>query len=563
MSLQRATIRQQRGRDDWIALGLVGLYLAFLVLAVLVPLGITVARSMRDPTGKFVGLDNYATYFATADLLSSIANSFLVASITTVIVVTLAFGYAYALTRTCMPLKPVFKIMAVVPLLMPGLLKAIALVYWFGNQGVLKAALMGNKIYGPIGIVMASVLWTLPHAIMILTTAMMMSDGRLFEAAQSLKTGRLRTFLTVTLPGVRYGLISTAIFVFVLVLTDFAIPKVIGGSFNVLATDIYKEVVGQQNFEMGAVVSVILLVPAVLAFVIERFATRRQVAQLSARSVPFTPKPNPVLDGAMLAYCALVTAFSLAVMGMGQFAALVRFWPYNLELTLAHYSFNVEGAGWDNFANSLLLAVLVATIGTMVTFLGAYLVEKPRRDGFGRQVLHAIALLPMAIPGLVLGLGYLLFINHPANPLGALYGTMTLLVINTLAHYYTVTHLTALTALKQIDREFEAVAASLKVPMTRSFFVVTLPVCAPALLDIWIYLFLNSMTTVSAVIFLYGTQTKLASIAVLHLDEAGRLASAAAMAMLIVYACITVRLLHWLVANRLLARLQRWRAVST
>lgn len=548
--------------DRWTLLGLVAAYLLYLSITVLAPLALILSRSLHDASGRFVGIANYAAYFSSPTLLESAANSLLVAATTTVIVVAMAFSYAYGLTRTCMPAKAYFRIMAMAPLLMPGLLKAIALIYWFGNQGVLKSWLFGHSIYGPIGIVMASVLWTLPHAIMLLSAALMLSDARLFEAAESLKAGKLRIFRHVTLPGIRYGLVSTAIFVFVKVLTEFGIPKVIGGQYNVLATDIYKEVVGQQNFEMGAVVSIILLAPALAAFAIDRSIASRQAASLTARSVPYAPKPSRWIDTGLFIYCAAVTIAMLAVLGMGQFAALVRFWPYNLELTLAHYSFDMEGVGWENFFNSLALATCVATIGTILTFVGAYVVEKPRELRGLRQLIQAIALLPMAVPGLVLGLGYLLFVNRPGSVFNVFYGTLAILVVNTMTHYYTVTHLTALTALKQIDREFESVAASLKVPMVRSFWRITVPICAPALLEIWSYLFLNAITTLSGAIFLYGVHTKLASIAVVHMDEAGRLASAAAMGTLIVYACIVVRLLHSVIANYILRQVQAWRGSS-
>lgn len=548
-----------RDRDDWLVLGLLAGFAVFLLLAVAMPIATIFLRSLHDGSGVFVGLENYRRYLATPSLLQSAFNSFLVAGITTAIVVALAFIYAYALTRSCMPGRSFFKAMAMVPLLTPGLLKAIALVYWFGNQGVLKSWLFGESIYGPIGIVMASVLWTLPHAIMILTAALLLSDARLYEAAHSLKAGPARIFRIVTLQGVKYGLVATAVFVFIRVFTEFGIPKVIGGKFNVLATDIYKEVVGQQNFEMGAVVSIVLLVPAVIAFLIDRRVSSRQSAALNARSVPYVPTTSPVFDAAMFVYCAVITIVMLAVIGMGQFAAIVKFWPYNLEFTLAHYQFNMEGVGWENFWNSLILAAAVATFGTAMTFLSAYLVEKPKRDSAGRQLLQAVALLPMAIPGLVLGLGYLLVINQPDSLLGGLYGTMTLLVVVTITHYYTIAHLTSTTALKSIDREFESVAASLKVPMIRCFSRVTVPLCAPALVDIWSYLFLNAMTTVSGVIFLYGIHTKLAALAVVHMDESGRQASAAAMAMLIVYACVVVRILQVLVSGSLITRLQKWR----
>jgi iron(III) transport system permease protein len=547
-------------RDDWIVHGALVFFILLFFIALMAPLSIMISRSFRDADGIFVGLANYQLYFETPALFQSINNSFFVAGVTTSIVIVLAFVYAYALTRTMMRFKGFFRVMAYIPLLSPSLLKAIALIYWFGNQGVLKDVLMGHSIYGPIGIIIASVFWTFPHAVIIISTALLISDARLYETAEALQTSRSRTFWTVTLPGARYGVISAIIVVFILVFTDFGVPKVIGGNYNVLATDIYKEVVGQQNFEMGAVVSVVLLIPALAAFAIDRFATRRQVALLSARAVPFQPKPSKWTDNGMLVYCTLISLLAIAVIGMAQYAALVTLWPYNLELTLDNYDFEFSGAGWENFYNSLRMALFTAVFGTAIVFVGAYLVEKPRGSGPMRFALQFLALTPMAVPGLVLGLSYIYFFNHPDNPLGFVYGTMIILVINTVTHFYTVSHITAVTALKQMDKEFEAVSASLKVPLYRSFFRVTVPVCLPAIMDIWIYLFLNAMTTVSAVIFLYGPGTKMASVAAIHMEELGEITGAAAMGMLIVYACIVVRLLHLFITRGFLRRAQAWRS---
>ena len=133
-----------------------------------------------------------------------------------------------------------------------------------------------------------------------------------------------------------------------------------------------------------------------------------------------------------------------------------------------------------------------------------------------------------------------------------------MLVVNSIAHFYTVAHITALTALKQIDPEFEAVSASLKVPFWRTFARVTVPICMPAILDIAVYMFVNALTTVSAVIFLYGAATKLASVAIVHMDEAGATAAAAAMATLIVATALAAKLLHLLLDRPVLA-LQAWR----
>jgi iron(III) transport system permease protein len=555
-----APIRPKLGRDDWIMRTAMVAIGGFLVVAVLLPLYFMLSKSLENKDGVFIGLDNYLEYFATPALFYSIYNSFTIAVVSTVIVIGIAFVYAYALTRTCMPFKWFFRIVALVPLLTPSLLGGISLVYWFGNQGVAKSVLMGESIYGPIGIVIGSCYWVFPHALIIVITALSVSDARLYEAAVALRTSRVRTFFTITLPGARYGLISAAFVVFTLVFTDFGVPKVIGGNFNVLATDVYKQVIGQQNFQMGAVVSVVLLAPAILAFAVDRWVQRRQVALLSARAVPLQPKPDRKVDMAMFVFCLVVAVMILCMIGMAQYAALVKFWPYNLELSLNNYQFDLmDGGGWDSYFNSIRMALYTAVFGTIIVFFGAYLVEKGRGFQTGRTAFQFLAIVPLAVPGLVLGLAYIFFFNIPSNPFNFLYQTMGILVVCTIAHFYTVSHLTATTALQQMDSEFESVSASLKAPFYRTFAKVTVPVCLPAILDISIYLFMNAMTTVSAVVFIYSTDTTLASVAVMNMDDAGAIAPAAAMAMMIAYTCAGARIIHALLSWGITTKTQAWR----
>jgi len=536
---------------------LLGLYL---VVTLAVPLGIMLAKSLQGPGGAFVGAANYIQYFSTPALFQSVGNSLWVSLVSTVITVPLAFVYAYALTRSCMPWRGFFKSVALAPILVPSLLPGIGLVYLFGNQGLLKELLFGHRIYGPIGIVMAEVFFTLPHALLIMVTALSLADARLYEAAIALRATRPRMFWSVTVPGARYGLISATFVVFTMVITDFGAPKVVGGQYNVLATDVYKQVIGQQNFGMGAVVSVILLVPAAFAFAIDHVARRRQVALLSARAVPYAPRPHRGFDLIMLGCSAVIGSYLVAILAVSQYAALVKFFPYDLSFTLAHYDFDRKGGGgWLSYGNSIEMALWTAGAGTAIIFVGAYLVEKGRGFAAARAVLQFLAMMPMAVPGLVLGLAYIFFFNDPGNPLRGLYRTMAILVINTIVHFYTVAHLTALTALKQIDPEFETVSASLKQPVYRTFARVTVPVSLPTILDISIYLFVNAMTTVSAVVFLYGPRTELASVSVLNMDDTGEIASAAAMAMMIFYTNVGARTLHAGLAHWLERRTQGWR----
>ncbi|HEX6143811.1 MAG TPA: putative 2-aminoethylphosphonate ABC transporter permease subunit [Geminicoccaceae bacterium] len=507
------------------------------------------------------GLSNYVAYVTTPALRHSLWNSLTIAAVTTVITVGAAFLFAYALTRSCMPAKPLFRTIAMVPILVPSLLPGIGLIYLFGNQGLARGLLFGHDIYGPIGIVIASCFFTFPHALVIILIALAIADARLYEAATALRAPARKVFFTVTLPGAAYGLVSAAFVVFNLVITDFGVPKVIGGGYDVLALDIYKQVVGQQNFEMGAVVSVVLLVPALIAFGVDRAMQSRQVALISSAAVPYHPKPDRRFDLGMLGFCVVVSIFILGILGTCQYAALIKFWPYNLELGLENYRFDrFDGGGWDSYWNSIRMAAYSAAIGTVVIFLGAYVVEKAQGFRSGRAAFHLLAMLPMAIPGMVLGLAYVFFFNAPDNPLNVIYGTMAILVISTITHFYTVSHLTAVTALKQMDPEFEAVNASLGQPVWRVFALVTVPVCLPAILDISIYLFVNAMTTVSAVVFLYAPDTTLASVAVLNMDDAGDIAPAAAMGMMIFYTNVVARLVHAGLTRGVLRRTQAWRA---
>jgi iron(III) transport system permease protein len=532
----------------------------FLLLALALPLAWLLVRAFQDANGAFVGLANFVIYVTTPSLAVSAWNSVWTAALTTLIVVPAAFLYAYALTRSCVPFKGVLRAVMLLPVLAPSLLPALALVYLFGNQGMLRWMLMGESIYGPIGIVIAQVFYCFPHAALILAVALSAADARLYEAASALKAGHGRIFATVTLPGAKGGLVSAAVVVFTLVVTDFGIPKVIGGQFPVMATEVYKQVVGQQNFNMGAVVGLVLLLPAVFAFMLDRWATRRAGSVFSGRAVPYSPKPRLARDLPLGLVCVVVAAALLGVVGVAVWGSFVRFWPWNLELTWANYDFaRFDAAGWDSVWTSVQFSFWTAAIGTTLVFLVAYLLERGPKGGPMPGLVRFAATVPLAVPGLVLGLAYILFFNDPANPMGFLYGTLAILVLNSLVHFYTVCHLTAVTAIRQLDPEFESASASLRVPVWITFGRVTLPICLPAILDIFVYLFVNAMTTVSAVIFLYGPDTKLASIAVVHMDEAGQSSAAAAMACVILAINMALKVAQVATAGLVDRATQRWR----
>jgi iron(III) transport system permease protein len=276
------------------------------------------------------------------------------------------------------------------------------------------------------------------------------------------------------------------------------------------------------------------------------------------------PKPDRQRDLPLLVYSAVIGVIMVSMLGMAAFTSLVSFWPYNMQLTLNHYTYGLAEAGVLNaYLTSLSISALTALVGTPFIFVTAYLVEKTQSRPFWlRPLIRALATLPMGVPGLVLGIGYILFFNARGNPLNGLYQTLAIMVLANVVHYYTSCHLSALTALKSIDREFEAVSASLGVSQIATFWRVTLPICLPAVLEIARYLFINAMTTVSALVFLYSPGNMPASVSILQLDEAGDLGPAAAMATLIVLTTISVSVLYSIATHYLLRRHQAWRQIK-
>jgi iron(III) transport system permease protein len=556
IAASRAAVRQRIDAERWLRYGLLAAFALFLYVFLAWPMAQIAWRSLLDNQGRFIGLANYVRYVSTPAIGVSITNSLVVALAAMVLTVALAFVYAYALARTRLPGRGLFRLVAMLPIFAPSLVSAIAFVYAFGNNGIVTRQTGVNiGIYGAKGIVLAEVFYCFPHAMLILMAALAAADARLYDAAAALGASRLKTFMTVTLPGVKYGLMSACFVVFTLVITDFGVPKVVGGKFSVMATEIYNQVIGQQNFTMGATVSVVLLIPAALACVIDRIVQRRQYALVSSSARPLAPGGGRLSRVLLFLYCALVAGGILGIYGVIFGASIVTRWPYNFALTLKHYRFDTIG-GYTPLLNSVWVAALTAVVGTVITFAGAYLVEKTRTRASG--ALYMLSLLPVAVPGMVLGLAYIFVFNAAGSVLNRLYGTLAILVISNLVHYFTVPFLTATTSLKQMDAEFENVSASLGVPFYRTVWRVTVPIALPSIVGISMYFFLNAMVTLSAVVFLVAPGTELAAVAVLLLDDAGESAQATAMSVLIIGIGLLTRLVYWALLRGVTRRTQAW-----
>ncbi|WP_079421077.1 putative 2-aminoethylphosphonate ABC transporter permease subunit [Paenibacillus ferrarius] len=536
-----------------------------LTTSTLIPLILLFSKAFLNKQESFIGFANFIQYFSTPSLIQSLTNTIWVSVLSTVIAVILAFTYAYGISRTAIGGKRYFHYIALLPLFEPTMMHGIALTYLFGNQGIITNGFFGLlpglriEIYGPIGIVISEVIYLFPQAFLIFITALSMTDQRLYEAAESLGASKVKTFFTVTLPSVKYGLISAAFVCFTASFTDFGAPQAIGGKFNVLATDIYKQVIGQQNLSMGATVGILLTIPAVIAFIVDRIVERKQRSMLSSKSTSYQVPDGRGRDGFYRVFCWIISTAILIPLITILFASLIKVWPYNLHLSLKHFDFSsVAGSGLEPFWNSLKVSFITAIVGTIITFVFAYLIEKSRTMKGLRQVGYFLSILPLALPGMVIGLAYIFFFNDPSNPFNWIYGTMAILVLANITHFYAVPFITATTALKKLDKEFELVSESMRVPFYKTFLKVTVPMSLPAIAEIGMYFFVNAMVTVSAVVFLRSADMNLAAVALVNMEDAGDVAAAAAMSTLIVGTNIIVRMVYELVLNKIKKRTSAW-----
>jgi iron(III) transport system permease protein len=361
-----------------------------------------------------------------------------------------------------------------------------------------------------------------------------------------------KKFRTITIPSVKYGLISACFITFSLSFTDFGAPRIVGGNFTVLATDIFRHVVGRHNFNMGAVVGIILLIPAVLSFIVDRLTQSKNVGTINAKSVEYKIKPNKLRDWFFTSYCVIVNLGIFAVFGAVVFASLVSQYPWDMSLTIQHYFHRSPATGGINaYFNSLIVASLTAVIGTVLVFIVAYLTEKTRGAKLLRQITYFLSIISLALPGLAIGIAFIFFFNNPSNPLSFVVDTLWILVLANLTNFYSVPFITATTALKKLDKEIEIVSESMRVPYYIAFFRVSVPMCLPAILEIAVYFFVNSMVTVSAVVFLVPAHFPLASIAIINLEDVGNIAPASALAIMVVLTNVLIRLTYEISLKRI------------
>lgn len=502
----------------WVPLA--GLFLFFLM-----PMATIVWRSLVLDDGS-VGLGNYIALWHSHGVWRALINSLWLGFSTTVVTLILAFVVAYTLERTRVAGRSFISACLVLPLLAPSLVLGLGLIFLLGRNGLIGQWLgVRPEIYGYWGLLIANVMYGLPQAVMILRASLRFGDARQYEAAEVTGAGHWHQFLDITLPGLRYGALSAAFVVFTLTITDFGNAVVIGGNYSVLATEIYSQVFGQMKFGMGAAVGLVLLLPAAVSVWIERTAMKRQAGLGAESAVPPVPGRVPLRDWVLLPASMLIAASILAVIGTVVFASFIDLWPYRMQFSLRHYDIKMAG-GYSPLWTSLAVSLLAAVVGTVL--LSALAVAVRRLPPWAARAVALLSALPVGVPGLVLGLAYVFMFNTATWPWGVLYGSFFLVAMCNFYHYHTQAYVTMISGVRMVPPALEDACAVMGGGAARLMRDVVLPVIKPSMWAVGLFLFMRSMVTLSAVIFLVTPSLKLASVTVMRLDEAGFTSQAAA-----------------------------------
>jgi len=526
---------------------IVSVFAIFFIMFLVFPL-VQILKTSFISQGSLT-LRNYLEYFGSSRIRGSLWNSLYVAGVTTIVTTLLAFIVAYAITRTTIAGKSFYKAVSSLPLMAPSVVQALALISLFGRNGLITNWLGGKwDIYGPTGIIISEIFYCFPYALLILITTLSAVDTRLNEAAESLGAGPLTVFWKITIPSARYGIFSAAALAFNLTITDFGNPIVIGGDYNVLATEIYTQVEGLQRFDLGATISVILLIPAVLTFVLNNYFTKRNYSLISGAAVPFI-RPSKKKQKIIFTSASILITGTIIIIFLTIFwTSIVDVWggrageTHNIlkwltTFSTRHYNFSHRGRSISVVWTSLWISAVVAFFGAWMTLFAGYVVEK--RKPKGNQLLYLITVLPAAIPGLVLGLGYILAFVR----VDWLYYKASIIILNIIVANFTLGMLSTMTNMKNIDLSIDEAATSLGADLPKSFFQVIFPLSRISFWNNLLFFFERSMVTISAVIFLVSPKVKLASITIIHLIDDGYFESACAMSFIVVAIVVAVHII--------------------
>lgn len=525
-------LRQQRRKEFAMLLrqpGLLGCIvaiLAILIIFCIYPVLRLLLATLTNDAGQF-DLSSIRYVMEHTNFFTSLRNSVVLGLTVSVLATLIGYLFAFAVTRTEMPGRRLFHIMAMLPILSPPFVISLAMILLFGRSGVITKTLLhirNNNVYGFGSLVVVQTLALFPLAYLNLKGVLESIDGSVEDASRSLGAGRRKVFTSVTLPLSIPGILSAMLIVFAKSISDFGNPQVLAGDFSVLSVDAYMQITGLYDLKTGAFMALSILLPAMLAFFIQKFwLARKSFVTITGKPVGNIHKIDEKrIVIPLFIVCLLITASIILFYGTVIWISFVKTWGVDMSLSLNNYAF-VFRRGLNAMKDTLILALIATPITAMLGLLISFLLI--RKKFFGKKLMEIATMIPFAVPGIALGIGYILAFN--TRPL-LLTGTAAIIVAALTFRTLSVGVEAGSNSLRAVDPSIEEASAVLGANNLTTFLKVSLPMMRSALFSGLLNAFVRSMTSVSAVIFLVSVNWNLLTVSIMSEIESSRLGVASA-----------------------------------
>ena len=476
--------------------------------------------------------ENFSQVVNSPQFSAAVWNSVSTAFVATIISMALGLAAAWSLERTNLRGKNFFALIFGAPMLIPSISHSFGLVALFGGNGWLTNILrLDVNIYGAIGIIAGSVMYAFPVAFFIFLSVLRCEDGSPYLAAQVLGVPKLRQFFDLTLPYLKRTIISTFFAIFSMIVTDYGVPLMIGGKTITLSVLMYNKAVAMMDYASGSVLGVILIVPALIAFL----ADILNPPPTAMRNAKCAMRNDSGSTAGFLIFCVTLSLLIVAPLVTFCVMTFATKYPVDMNFTLYHVMRTIHRGALDNWLNSLLIAISSAVVGTIFSFALAYF--STRVSGLVAKIVHLLSILPMTIPGIALGLGYVIFFHD-----APIYGTLIILSAVNVMHFFSSPYLMMRNTLEKISANVESVGKVLGVP--RRFIIrdVILPKVRFTLCEMFAYFFVNAMMTISAVSYLAPPAPKPLALMITQFEAQRLMESAAAVSIAILLTNLALKI---------------------
>ena len=474
---------------------------------------------------------------------SSLSNSIIVTSIATIISIMIAYTLAYAINRSNIKHKGLLRILLTLPMLIPSISHGLGLINLFGANGIISKAL-GFNIVGPVGVVLGSILYSFPVAFLMLSDGFNYVDNTMYDVAKVLGMNKWETFKKVTYCYLKKPIFSSIFAVFTLIFTDYGVPLAVGGKFTTLPVFLYKQVIGLLDFSRGTMIGLFLLIPAFISFLFDNLSKDYSHGDYSKK---YKIENNRLRDILLKIFVYLIIIFVVVIIGSFVYYAFIDNPALDKSLSMKHFNYVLNDKLMLVLTNSLIIAILVSIIGTIISYLVAYLTA--RIKGSLSKIAHILAIISLAIPGIVLGLSYTIgFRNTP------IYNTYFILVLVNIIHFMASPYLMAYNALLKLNPNYELVAKTCNISNFKILKDVIVPCTKTTIREMFAFFFVNAMITISAVSFLFNTKTMPMSLLINTYEEDFLLGEAAIISLIILVFNIIIKLVVYFLNRKEMER---------